>query len=157
MSQAAISRGKEIIKQQIRLALRDEVVRIPVEDEANLAVFEQALRSFDIQRMLVQKNVSVEFYIPEPPIEQGKKWMLQFINNAPADVSQIIFPYHARDCADAQAALESPEVQALLQQRNITASIQRVDDQSDQPSIVIATYDQVTNGELDNFLRRYQQ
>ncbi|OCQ98974.1 hypothetical protein BCD64_23330 [Nostoc sp. MBR 210] len=153
MSQAAISRGKEIIKQQIRLAQRGEVVRIPAADEANLSLFQQALRSFDIQRMLVQKDVTVEFYIPEPPIEQAKRRMLQFINDAPAHVREIVFPSPARDVADAQAALESKEVQALLQQRNITASIQRVDD---KPSIVIASIDQVTNGELDNFLRKYQ-
>lgn len=155
MNQAAISRGKEIIKQQIRLAVSGDVIRIPVEDEANLTVFQQALRSFDVQRMLVQKSVTVEFYIPEPPIEQGKRWMLQFINDAPADVREIVFPYPARDVADAQAALDSPEVQALLRSRNITASIQRVGD-DDKPTIVIATYEQVTNGELDRFLERYE-
>jgi hypothetical protein len=153
MNQAAIGRGKEIIKQQIRLAQPGEVVRIPVEDDANLAVFEQALRAFDIQRMLVQKNVTVEFHIPEPPIEQGKRWMLQFINDAPPECREILFPYRARDVADAQAALDSPEVQAALHSRNITASIQRIDD---QPTIVVATYEQVINGELDEFMERYE-
>lgn len=154
MNQAAISRGKEIIKQQIRLAVSGDVIRIPVENEANLAVFQQALRSFDVQRMLIQKEVTVEFYIPEPPIEQGKRWMLQFINDAPTDVQHIVFPYPARDVADAQAALESEEVQALLSARNITASIQRVSDVD--PTIVVATYDQVINGDLDRFLERYE-
>ncbi|MFN6530972.1 hypothetical protein [Nostoc sp. ChiSLP03a] len=156
MSQAAITRGKEIIKNAIRETLRGEVARIPVADEANLRLFEQALRSFDIQRMLVQKNVSVEFYIPELPIEQGKKWMLKFINEAPTDIREIVFPYRVRDCADAQAALESPEVQAALSARNITASIQKIDDGND-PKIVIATYDQVMNGELDVFLENLKR
>ncbi|MHC5932228.1 hypothetical protein, partial [Nostoc sp.] len=119
------------------------------EDQANLAVFQQALKAADVQRMLVQKNVSVEFYIPEPPIEQGKKWMLKFINEAP-EIREIVFPYRSRDCADAQAALESPEVQAALTRRGITASIQRIDD---KPSIVIASIDQVISGELDRYMR----
>ncbi|BCL34239.1 hypothetical protein [Nostoc sp. MS1] len=148
-----IERGKEIIKQQIRLAQPGEVVRIPAADQANLTLFEQALRSFDIQRMLIQRNLTVEFYIPEAPIEQAKKWMLQFINDAPSDVSEIVFPCPARDYIDAQSALASPEVQAALQARNITARVQAVGD--DKPSIVIATYEQVTNGELDDFLSRY--
>ncbi|MEH1807801.1 hypothetical protein [Nostoc sp.] len=146
----AIDRGKEIIKEAIRATQAGLVARIPVEDQANLAVFQQALRAADVQRMLVQKNVSVEFYIPEPPIEQGKKWMLKFINEAPADIREIVFPYRSRDCADAQAALESPEVQAALTRRGITASIQRIDD---KPSIVIASIDQVVSGELDRYLR----
>ncbi|MBD2435841.1 hypothetical protein [Nostoc sp. FACHB-110] len=154
MNQAAISRGKEIIKQQIRLAQPGEVVHIPVEDDANLAVFQQALRSFDIQRMLVQKNVLVEFHIPEPPTEQAKKLILQFIHDAPPECREILFPYRARDCADAQAALDSPEVQAALQQRNITASIQRIDD---QPSIVVASIDQVMNGDLDRFMEQFNE
>ncbi|MGF1934522.1 MAG: hypothetical protein RM347_008980 [Nostoc sp. ChiQUE02] len=146
----AIDKGKEIIKEAIRATQAGFVARIPVEDQANLAVFQQALRAADVQRMLVQKNVSVEFYIPEPPIEQGKKWMLKFINEAPADIREIVFPYRSRDCADAQAALESPEVQAALTRRGITASIQRIDD---KPSIVIASIDQVVSGELDRYLR----
>ena len=44
MSQAAISRGKEIIKNAIRETPRFEVARIPVADESNLSVFQQALR-----------------------------------------------------------------------------------------------------------------
>jgi hypothetical protein len=146
----AIDRGKEIIKEAIRATQSGFVARIPVEDQANLAAFDRALRSADIQRMLVQKNVSVEFYIPEPPIEQGKKWMLKFINEAPAGIREIVFPYRSRDCADAQAALESPEVQAALTHRGITASIQRIDD---KPSIVIASLDQVISGELDRYMR----
>ncbi|MHC5914876.1 MAG: hypothetical protein ACYTXE_28670 [Nostoc sp.] len=146
----AIDKGKEIIKEAIRATQAGLVARIPVEDQANLAVFERALRSPDIQRMLVQKNVSVEFYIPEPPIEQGKKWMLKFINEAPADIREIVFPYRSRDCADAQAALESPEVQAALTRREITASVRRIDD---EPSIIVASIDQVISGELDRYLR----
>lgn len=149
----AIDRGKEIIKQNIRLAQPGEVVHIPVEDEANLALFQQALRGFDIQRMLVQKNVTVEFYIPEPPIEQGKKWMLKFINEAPPDIKEIVFPYPARDVADAQAALESPEVQAALRRRNITASIQRV---NDKPSIIVTSIYQVISGEFDRYMRKWE-
>ncbi|MDZ8135146.1 MAG: hypothetical protein RM049_07555 [Nostoc sp. DedQUE04] len=147
---AAIDRAKEIIKEAIRATQAGNSARIPVEDQANLAVFQRALRSADIQRMLVQKNVSVEFYIAEPPIEQAKKWMLKFISEAPADVREIVFPYRARDCADAQAALELAEVQAALTRRGITASIQRIDD---QPSIVIASIDQVISGELDRYMR----
>jgi hypothetical protein len=144
------NRGKEIIKEAIRSTQSGFAARIPVEDQANLAVFERALRSADIQRMLVQRSVSVEFYIPEPPIEQGKRSMLKFIDEAPADIREIVFPYRSRDCADAQAALESPEVQAALTRRGITASIQRIDD---KPSIVIASIDQVVSGELDRYLR----
>ncbi|MEH1765778.1 MAG: hypothetical protein V7L27_07950 [Nostoc sp.] len=147
---AAIDRGKEIIKEAIRATQSGFVARIPVEDQANLAVFQRALRSADIQRMLVQKNLSVEFYIPESPIEQAKKLMLKFINEAPADIREIVLPYRSRDCADAQAALELPEVQAALIRRGITASIQRIDD---QPSIIVASIDQVTSGELDRYLR----
>ncbi|MEH2370548.1 hypothetical protein [Nostoc sp.] len=146
----AIDRGKEIIKEAIRATQAGLVARIPVADRANLVVFERALRSADVQRMLVQRSVSVEFYIPEPPIEQGKKWMLKFINEAPADIREIVFPYRSRDCADAQAALESPEVQAALTRRGITASIQRIDE---KPSIVIASIDQMVSGELDRYLR----
>ena len=146
----AIDRGKEIIKEAIRATQAGFVARIPVEDQANLAVFQRALRSADIQRMLVQRSVSVEFYIPEPPIEQAKKMMVRFVNEAPAEIREIVFPYRSADCADAQAALESPEVQAALTRRDITASIQRIDD---KPSIVVASIDQVTSGELDRYLR----
>ena len=149
--QTAISRGKEIIKQQIRLAQIGEVIRIAVEDQDNLALFEQALRSFDVQRMLVQKSVSVEFYIPSSPVEQAKNHMLQIITNAGDEVRQIIFPFLARDYADAEIAFASPQVQSALNQRGITASLQQV---SQPQEIIIATYDQVTNGDLDRFLRK---
>jgi hypothetical protein len=146
----AIDKGKEIIKEAIRATQAGLVARIPVADEPNLAVFQQALRAADVQRMLVQKGVRVEFYFPEAPVEQAKKSMLKFINEAPAGIREIVFPYRSSDCADAQVALESAEVQAALTHRGITASIQRIDD---KPSIVIASIDQVTSGELDRYLR----
>jgi hypothetical protein len=147
---AAIDRGKEIIKEAIRASQAGLVARIPVADEANLVVFERALRAADIQRMLIQKGVRVEFYFPEAPVEQAKKLMLKFINEAPAGIREIVLPYRSRDCADAQAALELPEVQAALIRRGITAQIQRIDD---KPSIIVASIDQVINGELDRYLR----
>ncbi|MBD2167107.1 hypothetical protein H6G04_22210 [Calothrix membranacea FACHB-236] len=151
MNQAAISRGKEIIKDAIRQAQPGEVARIAVADEANLAVFQQGLRQFDIQRMLVQKSVTVEFYIPQPAVEQAKNQMLAVIRTAESDIQQIIFPYLDEDYADAEIALASPEVQTALNRRNITASLRRV---SHQGEIIIATYEQVRNGELDNYLRK---
>ncbi|MDZ8238530.1 MAG: hypothetical protein RMZ69_15340 [Nostoc sp. ChiQUE01a] len=156
MSQAAITRGKEIIKNAIRETLRGEVARIPVADEANLAIFQQALRQHDIQRMLQQRDIRVEFYFPKPPVEQGKRHMLIIISTAGPEVQHIVFPYSARDYADAQNALASSEVQAALQQRNITASIEKIGHDND-PKIVIATYDQVMNGELDTFLENLKR
>lgn len=150
MSQAAITRGKEIIKNAIRETPRGEVARIPVADEANLAVFQQALRQHDIQRMLIQKGVSVEFNIPESPVEQAKNHMLQVITSATDEIQQIVFPVLPQDYADAEIALSSAEVQAALQQRGLTALLQRVGEP--KQTIVIATYDQVTNGELDRYL-----
>ncbi|MEH1781733.1 MAG: hypothetical protein V7L26_22005 [Nostoc sp.] len=147
---AAIDRGKEIIKEAIRATQAGLVARIPVADVANLVVFERALRAADIQQMLTQKGVRVEFYFPEAPVEQAKKLMLKFINEAPAGIREIVLLYRSRDYADAQAALESPEVQAALTRRDITASIQRIDD---EPSIVIASIDQVISGELDRYMR----
>ena len=154
MSQAAISLGKEIIKDAIRQTPRFEVARIPVADEANLVVFQQALRQFDIQRMLVQKEISVEFYIPQPIVEQVKNQMLHFIINAADEVQQIVFPILPEDYADAVIALADKEVQQALNQRNITASLRRV---SRQKEIVVATYDQVMSGELDRYLRRLDE
>ncbi len=153
MSQAAITRGKEIIKNAIRETPRGEVARIPVADEANLAVFQQALRHHDIQRMLTQKAVSVEFYIPEPVVEQIKKHMLTVIENASQQVEQIWFPCQPEDYTDAQIALASVEVQAALQQRGLTALLQRV---GDQKQIVIATYDQIISSEFNRYFREVQ-
>lgn len=154
MSQAAITRGKEIIKNAIRETLRGEVVRIPVADEANLAIFQQALRQHDIQRMLLQKGVSVEFNIPQPAVEQAKNHILQVIRNASNEIQQIVFPVLPQDYADAEIALASSEVQQALSQRNITASLTRV---SQKKEIVIATYDQAMSGELNRYLRRYDE
>jgi hypothetical protein len=153
VNQAAISRGKEIIKQQIRLAQPGEAIRIPVEDEVNLNLFMQALRGFDVQRMLVQKNNTVEFYIPQSPVEQAKNHILNIITTASDDVRQIVFPTLPRDYADYEAALALPEIQTALQQRGITASLQRV---SQPQEIVIATYEQVINGDLDRFMEQFK-
>ncbi|MDZ8239708.1 MAG: hypothetical protein RMZ69_21590 [Nostoc sp. ChiQUE01a] len=153
MSQAAITRGKEIIKNAIRETPRGEVARIPVADEANLAVFQQALRQHDIQRMLLQKGVSVEFNIPESPVEQAKNHMLQVIRSASAEIQQIVFPVLPQDYADAEIALASAEVQQALNRRNLTASLTRVPQKSE---IVIATYDQVMSGELNRYLREIE-
>jgi len=150
MNQAAISRGKEIIKDAIRLASPGEVPRIPVEDEANLAVFQQALRQFDIQRMLVQKDVTVEFYIPQAVIEQAKNQMLAVIRSASDEIEQIVFPYLPQDYADAEKALFSVEVQRALRSRRMKASLQLV---TQKGEIIIASIDQVISGELNRYLR----
>ncbi len=154
MSQAAIRRGKEIIKDAIRKTPRGEVARIPVADQSNLTVFQQALRQHDIQRMLIQKGVSVEFDIPLPPVEQAKNHMLQAITNAPDEIQEIVFPVLSQDYADAEIALASVEVQQALHRRNITASLTRT---TNKPEIVIATYDQAISGELNRYLRRYHE
>ncbi|MEA5601057.1 hypothetical protein [Nostoc sp. UHCC 0252] len=145
-----IDRGKQIIKDAIRSTETGEIARIPVADQENLVVFEQALRAADVQRMVIQKGVSVEFYFPEPPVEQAKKHMLTVIESADSEVREILFPYLQEDYADAEIAIASPEVQAALVTRGMTASLQRVGPQ--KPEIVIASYDQVINGELDRFL-----
>ena len=103
--------------------------------------------------MLTQKEISVEFYIPQPIVEQVKNQMLQFIINATDEVKQIVFPVLSEDYADAVIALADNEVQQALNQRNLTALVQRVGSQNPEPKIVIATYDQVTNGDLDRYLR----
>lgn len=147
---AAIDRGKEIIKEAIRATQVGSVARIPVADEANLVVFQQALRAADVQRMLVQKGVRVEFYFPEAPVEQAKKAMLQVIRSASAEIQEIVFPVISQDYADAEIALASPEVQQALNRRGITASLRRSESQKE---IVVASIDQVISGELDRYLR----
>ncbi|MEH1885864.1 hypothetical protein [Nostoc sp.] len=92
-----IDRGKQIIKDAIRSTETGEIVRIPVADAANLAVFEQALRAADVQRMVIQKGVRVEFYFPDPPVEQAKKHMLAVIESADSEVQEILFPYLQED------------------------------------------------------------
>ncbi|OYD99813.1 hypothetical protein [Nostoc sp. 'Peltigera membranacea cyanobiont' 232] len=146
---AAIDRGKEIIKEAIRSTQSGFVARIPVADEPNLTVFQQALRAADVQRMLIQKGVAVEFYFPEAPVEQAKKSMLQVIRSASAEIQEIVFPVIAKDYADAEIALASPEVQQALNRRGITASLWR----ESQKEIVVASIDQVVSGELDRYLR----
>jgi Asp-tRNA(Asn)/Glu-tRNA(Gln) amidotransferase A subunit family amidase len=145
----AIDRGKEIVKEAIRATQAGLVARIPVADEANLVVFERALRAPDVQRMLVQKGVRVEFFVPEAPVEQAKKSMLQVIRNASAEIREIVFPVIAQDYADAEIALASSEVQQALNRRGITASLLR----ESQEQIVITSIDQVISGELDRYLR----
>lgn len=145
-----IDRGKQIIKDAIRSTETGEIARIPVADAANLAVFQQALRAADVQRMVIQKGVRVEFCFPDPPVEQAKSHMLRVIASAGVEIRTILFPYVQQDYADAEVALASPEVQAALLSRGIIASLQRVGPQ--KPEIVIASYDQVINGELDRFL-----
>ncbi|MBW4425955.1 MAG: hypothetical protein KME50_16260 [Nostoc desertorum CM1-VF14] len=145
----AIDRGKEIIKEAIRATQPGLVARIPVADEANLVVFEQALRAADVQRMLVQKSVRIEFYFAEAPVEQAKKAMLQVIRSASAEIQEIVFPVIAQDYADAEIALASSEVQQALNRHGMTASLRR----ESQEQIVIASIDQVVSGELDRYLR----
>ncbi|OYE02964.1 hypothetical protein [Nostoc sp. 'Peltigera membranacea cyanobiont' 232] len=145
----AIDRGKEIIKEAIRATQAGLVARIPVADEPNLVVFERALRAADVQRMLIQKGVRVEFYFPEAPVEQAKKSMLQVIRSASAEIQEIIFPYLAEDYADAEIALASPEVQRALNRRGITASLRL----ESQPQIVIATIDQAISSEFNRYFR----
>ncbi|MEH2258863.1 hypothetical protein [Nostoc sp.] len=124
-------------------AIATESIPKLVADVANLVVFQQALRQFDIQQMLVQKEISVEFYIPQPVVEQAKNHMLQVIINAGREVQQIVFPCLPQDYPDAVIALADKEVQQTLNQRNITTSIRRV---SRQQQIVIATYDPILLG-----------
>ncbi|MBD2438274.1 hypothetical protein [Nostoc sp. FACHB-110] len=144
----AIDRGKEIIKDAIRVTERGLVARIPVADQANLAVFEKASRAADVQRMLTQKGVRVEFYIPDP-VEQCKKQMMDIIRTASAEVQEIVFPYLAEDYADAEIALASPEIQQALRNRRITASLRL----ESQPQIVIASIDQVISSEFNRYFR----
>lgn len=145
----AIDRGREIIKEAIRSNQAGLVARIPVADEANLAVFQQALRAFDVQRMLIQKGIRVEFYFPEAPVEQAKKAMLQVIKGASVEIQEIVFPVLVQDYADAEIALASSEVQQALNRRGITASLRR----ESQEQIVVASTEQVISGELDKYLR----
>lgn len=149
----AIDRGKEIIKEAIRATQPGLVARIPVADEANFPVFQQALRAADVQRMLVQKGVRVEFYFPDPPVEQAKKAMLQFIRSASTEIQEIVFPVITQDYADAEIALSSAEVQQALNRRNITASLRRV---SQKPEIVITSIDQVISGEFNRYMRKWE-
>lgn len=146
---AAIDRAKEFIKEAIRATQSGLVARIPVANEANLVVFQKALRAPDVQRMLIQKGVRVEFYLPEAPVKQAKKAMLQVIRSASAEIQEIVFPVIAQDYADAQLALASSEVQLALNRRGITASLRR----ESQKEIVIATIDQAMSGDLDRYLR----
>ncbi|WP_445630417.1 hypothetical protein [Nostoc sp. DSM 114167] len=146
----AIDQGKEIIKEAIRATQAGLVARIPVADEANLVVFQRALRAADVQRMLIQKGIRVEFYFPEPPVEQAKKAMLQVIRSASAEIQEIVFPVIPQDYADAEIALASAEVQQALNRRGITASLRR---QGSQPEIIVASIDQVISGELDRYMR----
>ena len=150
---APIDRGKEIIKEAIRATQAGLVARIPVADEANLIVFQRALSAPDVQRMLIQKGVRVEFYIPEAPVEQAKKSMLLLIRSASAEIQEIVFPVIAQDVADAEIALASAVVQQALNQRNITASLRRV---SQKPEIVITSIDQVISGEFDRYMRKWE-
>ena len=156
MNQKVIAKGKEIIKDHIRSIEPGLTVRISVEDEANLAVFQQARNAPDIQRMLTQKRVSVEFYIPDL-VGQARNQMMSFIRGANSQVEKIIFPYLPEDYQPMKEALESTEVQSLLRQRGITASLRRVNNQGEFcPSIIVATYEDLSNGNLDNFLRKFE-
>lgn len=155
-NQRILSQAKEIIKDCIRSAAVGEGIRIPVEDEANLTVFEQANRSADIQRMAAQKHiVSIEFYIPDL-VGQAKEQMLSVINGCASDVQQIIFPCLPVDHSVMMSALQLPEVQQALLSRGITASLRTVNQEGKpSPKIVIATYDDLINGNLDRFMREH--
>lgn len=151
-----VDRAKEVIKQHIRQS-QGELVEIPIENvEENVAIFERALNAPDIQRMLVQQHKRVQFRLVQPAIEQAKTHMLAIIRSAGSRVRHIVFPYAFRDCRDATAALLDAEVQAALQERQITAQVKAYKDGKPLPDILIATSEDVASGKLDEYLRHIE-
>ncbi|MBD2775186.1 hypothetical protein [Iningainema tapete] len=156
-TQKHIAQAKEVIKEYIRSAVVGGGIRIPVEDEANLALFQQVNRSADIQSMAAQKHIAaIEFYIPDV-VGQAKEHMLKYINGARSEVRQVIFPCLHQDYVIYHQALQSDEIQRALQRRGITASLRTVSrDGEPCPDIIIATLEDAHNGKLKRFLEKFE-
>ncbi|BDA69320.1 hypothetical protein CAL7716_034860 [Calothrix sp. PCC 7716] len=89
------------------------------------------------------------------PIQQAKEHILKVLRSAERDIKHIIYPCLPQDLADYRSALELIEVQREFNLRGITASAElHTKYESRKPKIVIATYEDVINGNLDNYLKQ---
>lgn len=89
------------------------------------------------------------------PIQQAKENLLKILRNAAPEVEEIVYPCLPQDMADYRSALDLVEVQAEFNRRKVKATLQPVSNATGQPlpdEIVIATYDDVIKGKLDNLL-----
>lgn len=156
-TQKHIAQAKEVVKEYIRDASVGGIIRIPVEDEDNLALFQQIVRSADIQRMAAQKHLrDIEIYIPDV-VGQAKEHMLKYINGAIREVRQVIFPVLHQDYVIYHQALQSQEVQKALLRRGITASLRTVSKDGEPcPDIIIATLEDAQNGNLKRYLEKFE-
>lgn len=151
-----VDKAKEVIKQYIRECPVGGVANIPIENVAeNVSIFERALSASDIQRMLVQQDKRVQFQFIEPGVDQAKRHILHYIRGASSHIRQIVFPCLRQDAADYYAALQSEEVQSALTRSGITAQVRTVQDNKPIPDILIASIDDVKNGNLNAYLKQF--
>lgn len=87
------------------------------------------------------------------PVEQAKKHILSVLRQSGPEVKEIIYPCLAIDAQDYHRALWSSEVSAEFAKRRIHARIVPVESSND-PTIVIATVNDVINKKSDNLLGR---
>jgi hypothetical protein len=89
----------------------------------------------------------------KPPIQQAKENILRILREN-SGMDEIIYPCLPQDLADYRSALDLVEVQREFRRRGVRA--RAVDYRTVQPQqseIVIATYEDTTNGNLDNYLK----
>lgn len=138
-----LEKATEIILDAIRH--RDpnaDIVTIPIENiPQNVDYFNRALVSHRVRQAAARASVTVELKLIVPHVEQAKKQIIDYCRNRRD--AHIVFPTYEVDAADLRTALESPEVQQVLAERNLTGEVRVVDNNS--PQIVIATYEDAVN------------
>jgi hypothetical protein len=152
-----IDRAKEHILAELKKLPSGATELTIFSNEPSLPSFNQALESVEIQGALNLRGVRVSVRIPDPPIEQGKRFMLNFLATLPPSDEErhVVFPCIDSDERDCLRALASIEVQSELRRRNLTASIQVQSSEKPSPEqqIVIAAFDDMASGKLDYYFK----
>lgn len=148
-----IQKAKMVILSEIRKAVPGtRTLTITVEEDGqNVAYFRRALELAEVCRELQLRRLQIELRTINP-IRQAKKHILNVLKNAHSEIREIVYPCLSKDVDVFYKALALTDVKAEFERRGVTPKV-HVTDRRTKPEILVAPYESLTDGKLDQYLR----
>lgn len=153
MTNRYVEQAKSILLAELRKApAGTSEIDIPCEGPENARLFREALELVEVRREFNRRHVRANIREINPSV-QVKQYMLDTIRSNNLRDREIGFQCQPKDSDLYYQALGDPEVQSEVIARSLKAEVVVLGRPRDA-KIVIATYDDVASGKLDEYFGR---
>lgn len=145
-----LNKAKTVIFSETRKTLPGTGnLEISIEAHGGVEYFEQALQLPEVQHALRAKNITASLRVIDP-LATVKQYILNNLRTAPQN-AEVVFQVLEVNKDLHFIALGLPEVREVVNARQLTIKSQVLDKHGrTKPDIVIATYDAIAKGRIDN-------